>query len=78
MRKLKEEIRGIRGALGIDGPRKRVAGLSSPRGAFFRTLGATTASIGGVAVIWKLLAIAAPGLATVFTLLNDAIVHGKL
>lgn len=77
MKTLRDEVKDIKTALGIDGDRRRVSGLSSTRGAFFRTFGATMASMGGVVIVWKILAVAAPSLALLFKTLNDAVLTGK-
>jgi hypothetical protein len=76
-REIKADVREIKDALKI-GDKGKPAGLSSQRGAFFRTVGATLASMGGVVILWKMLAIFLPGLAIAFELLNKAINSGKI
>ena len=45
---------------------------------FFRTVAASLSSMGGVVIIWKVLAVAIPALAVAFAALNHAIITGRV
>lgn len=76
--KIKRDVQDIKDALGLGLNGKKPAGLSSQRGAFLRTLTATLASMGGVVIVWKGLAVLLPALAVAFEILNKAITSGKI
>lgn len=67
----------MRDALGITAGKKLVAGLSTPRKAFVRTVGATVTAIGGSILIYRLAVAVAPSAWAFLVNLNHAILSGN-
>jgi hypothetical protein len=77
----KATVEKIAGALGLDGnggPGKPVAGLSTPRKAFIRTVLAVTTSIIVLAGVYRFLVAISPAFWALLKAVNTAILTGKI
>lgn len=74
---IRKDIVELKIALGLNAQGKRASGLSTPRQAFWRTVLASLSSMGGVLIVWKMLAVIWPAVAVAFTVLNKAIITGN-
>jgi hypothetical protein len=74
----KATVEKIAGALGLDDKGKPVAGLSTPRKAFIRTVLAVTTSIIVLAGVYRFLVAISPSVWGLLKAINTAILAGKI